>query len=324
VNRLASAPAITLAPGLDVNHSPGNDTDGTDLVRLLGVGSKGKAGTSSYLLATRRHEVVLPPAVDLPDGYAPSSEGSEEVEEARANRRPVMSLPSLSAKSMGLAALAVGLALVAAVVTPAMASGKIGGQEFRLKMSGYRELNSVVVPIIDATSGSVPVQEAAPPQEGEAPQPPAQPSGSYNLAASPSTSVGQIESVLRKYGSPAVGKGPMLFDLGVKYGIDPAYALAFFVHESACGTRGVARFTNSLGNIRWTEGWENYEGYRKYASWEQGIEDWYKLITELYIGEWGLRTVDDIIPVYAPAADRNHPPSYIASVKFLVDSWRGK
>ena len=37
-----------------------------------------------------------------------------------------------------------------------------------------------------------------------------------------------------------------------------------------------------------------------------------------------LRTVDAIIPVYAPAADSNHPPSYISSVKGMVDNWRGK
>jgi hypothetical protein len=32
--------------------------------------------------------------------------------------------------------------------------------------------------------------------------------------------------------------------------------------------------------------------------------------------------VDAIVPVYAPAADRNDPAGYIASVKYMVDSWR--
>ena len=54
------------------------------------------------------------------------------------------------------------------------------------------------------------------------------------------------------------------------------------------------------------------------------LEDWYKLITDLYINGWGLRTVDQIVPVYAPAADGNSPQNYVASVKWLVDSWRGK
>ncbi len=96
------------------------------------------------------------------------------------------------------------------------------------------------------------------------------------------------------------------------------------MHESGCGTRGVARFTHSLGNIRWTEGYDNYEGYRMYGSWQEGMEDWYKLITDLYINGWGLKTVDAIVPVYAPAGDGNNPPAYIASIKWLIDDWRGK
>jgi hypothetical protein len=54
------------------------------------------------------------------------------------------------------------------------------------------------------------------------------------------------------------------------------------------------------------------------------MEDWYKLITDLYINQWGLRTVDAIIPVYAPSGDGNNPTAYINSVESMVDSWRGK
>ncbi len=41
-----------------------------------------------------------------------------------------------------------------------------------------------------------------------------------------------------------------MYDLGVKYGIDPIYALAFFQHESDFGTTDEARKTLSLGNER--------------------------------------------------------------------------
>jgi Mannosyl-glycoprotein endo-beta-N-acetylglucosaminidase len=153
---------------------------------------------------------------------------------------------------------------------------------------------------------------------------PARPTRKYELLGPPSVSAGMIEAVLGQYGSEAVGRGQALYDLGVRYGINPAYALAFFVHESACGTRGVARFTHSIGNIRWTPGYDNYEGYRSYATWEQGMEDWYKLMTDLYINGWGLRTVEAIVPVYAPYGDNNDPPSYIADVQSLVDAWRGQ
>ena len=190
-----------------------------------------------------------------------------------------------------------------------------------LVLSGYRDFTAPLPAAVNVAPATAP----PPVIDTTSPPPPAPKQlGAYSVLGPPSLSVQQIEVVLKQYGSPAAGLGQTLFDLGVKYGIDPAYALAFFIHESACGTKGVARFSKSLGNIRWTEGYGNYEGYRSYPNWETGMEDWYNLITDLYIGGWGLRTVDAIIPVYAPWGDNNHPPTYIASVKSLVDSWRGK
>ena len=216
----------------------------------------------------------------------------------------------------------VAFGLFVTLTSPLLGQSAQRGGRTGLALAGYWEPagsgmtvahQSGAVPVIDAKSDSAVTtpQLAA----GSAP---------YDVIGPPSISVEQIERVLNKYGSPAAGQGRLLYDLGVRYGIDPAYALAFFVHESGCGTKGVARFTKSLGNIRWTEGFENYSGYRKYPTWEAGIEDWYKLITELYIGAWNLRTIDKIIPVYAPWGDNNNPPAYINSVKTMVDSWRGK
>lgn len=220
-----------------------------------------------------------------------------------------------------LATLVAALTLVA-VVSPAFASGKPAGSARRVFLSGYSAAGQPPAP---AQGDQAPVIDTTTqPAEAPAQQAATSPADGYLLTGPPSTSVKQIEAVLARYGSPAAGLGQHLYDLGVRYGIDPAYALAFFVHESGCGTKGVARFTHSLGNIRWTDGFDNYEGYRKYASWEGGMEDWYKLITGLYINGWGLRTVDAIIPRYAPSGDNNDPPSYIASVKSLVDTWRGK
>jgi len=71
----------------------------------------------------------------------------------------------------------------------------------------------------------------------------------------PSLSAAQIDTILAAYDSPAAGLGPAFYDLGVQFGIDPAYAVGFFVVESAAGTRGVARTTPSLGNIRCTPGY---------------------------------------------------------------------
>jgi hypothetical protein len=148
--------------------------------------------------------------------------------------------------------------------------------------------------------------------------------GAHSVIGSPTITADKIAQVLKQYNSPAVGVSQAIYDMGVKYGIDPAYALAFFIHESSAGTKGIAVTTKSLGNIRQTNnsGFEGYQGFRKYPSWEAGAEDWYKLIRNLYIDGWNLKTVEQIIPKYAPAADSNNPPVYINAVNTLVESWR--
>jgi hypothetical protein len=144
----------------------------------------------------------------------------------------------------------------------------------------------------------------------------------YDVEGKPTIDAHFINQVLASNGSPAQGKGQALYDLGVKYSIDPVYALAFFMHESSFGTTGVARVTHSLGNIRVTPGYQDYQGYRRYRSWEAGFEDWYKLIKIQYIEKWSLATVDQIVPVYAPGSDHNDVDAYIQAVKQAVDTWR--
>ncbi|HEU5230554.1 MAG TPA: glucosaminidase domain-containing protein [Ktedonobacteraceae bacterium] len=147
-------------------------------------------------------------------------------------------------------------------------------------------------------------------------------SQNYTVVGKPSISADFINRVLEHYHSPASGKGQSLYDDGLQYGIDPAYALAFFMHESTFGTRGVATVTRSLGNIRATPGHPQYQGYRLYHSWEEGFEDWYRLIANQYVNQWGLATIDQIIPVYAPSSDNNDEALYIHTIKLAVNRWR--
>ncbi len=144
----------------------------------------------------------------------------------------------------------------------------------------------------------------------------------YDVNGAPTISADFINQVLDFYNSPASGKGQALYDSGVQYNIDPVYALAFFMHESSFGSTGVARVTLSLGNIRATPGYQSYDGYRKYATWEAGFEDWYKLIKQQYVQNWKLSTVDQIIPVYAPSSDHNDVAAYIQAIKSAVTAWR--
>ena len=145
--------------------------------------------------------------------------------------------------------------------------------------------------------------------------------GPYSVLGKPSISADFINQVLAAYHSPAVGKGQALYDLGVKYGIDPAFALAFFMHESSFGTRGEAAESLSLGNLRCIPNFRCQDNFAWFDSWDDGFKAWYQLIRNLYVAQWGLSTVDQIIPRYAPAADHNNEAAYIAAIKHAVDTW---
>ncbi len=154
------------------------------------------------------------------------------------------------------------------------------------------------------------------------------PPGNYELRAAPSLLPQHIDEILASYGSPATGSGQAWYTLGQKYGIDPAFAVAFFVHESTAGTApGWAGWkpdgssTHNVGNIICAGYATCYNRFRDYPSWEAGIEDWYRLIDREYLTGRNMRTVADIIPVYAPAFE-NNVQLYVDTVHQLVDKWR--
>jgi len=146
--------------------------------------------------------------------------------------------------------------------------------------------------------------------------------GSYLVLSTPTISANFINRVLTTYNSPAAGKGQPLYDMGVKYGIDPAFALAFFLHESSFGTQGEAQVSLSLGNLRCIPNFKCQDGYAWFTTWEDGFQAWYELIRNLYVSQWGLTTVNQIIPKYAPTADNNNETAYIASVEHAISTWR--
>lgn len=145
--------------------------------------------------------------------------------------------------------------------------------------------------------------------------------GPYSVLGAPSMNVDAINRVLAAYNSPAAGKGQALYDMGKQYGIDPAFALAFFMHESSFGTKGEARTSLSLGNLRCIPNVECRDGYAWFPSWEAGFKAWYELIRNLYVAQWGRTTIEQIIPKYAPSSDNNDEAAYIASLKHELDTW---
>ena len=142
-----------------------------------------------------------------------------------------------------------------------------------------------------------------------------------SVVGQPTITAAFINQVLAAANSPAAGKGQALYDLGVQYSIDPAFALAFFMHESTFGTMGEARSSLSLGNLRCIPNALCRDNYAWFPTWQAGFQAWYALIRNLYVDQWGLTTVAQIIPRYAPPSDKNNDDAYIASVEQAIDAW---
>ena len=157
--------------------------------------------------------------------------------------------------------------------------------------------------------------------------------GKYSFIGKPTLSAAFIDRVLASYHSPAAGKEQALYELGAKYGIDPAYALAFFMHESLFGTTGEARKTMSLGNERCIADRacvdRNLGGYAQMYSWEDGFDHFYRLILYGYVGGevtdpiagHPCTTIEQAIPIYAPSSDNNNVAAYTLAIEHELQTW---
>ena len=142
--------------------------------------------------------------------------------------------------------------------------------------------------------------------------------GQHSILGKPTLSVAFIDRVLAAAHSPAAGTGQTFYQLSIQYGIDDVWPLAFFHHESDYGTTGEARVTYSIGNSRCITTRpcidQDRGGYAQMLSWSDGIVQWYLLLSNLYIKQWGRSTVESIIPKYAPNSDGNDEQAYISDL----------
>ena len=150
--------------------------------------------------------------------------------------------------------------------------------------------------------------------------------GTFSIYGPATISASQINIIFTAYHSPAAGTGSYLYRSALQYGIDPIVPLAFFMHESTLGTQGEATATLALGNERCLTDRpcidSNRGGYAQFESWNDGYEHWFDLLTGPVYKGTGLTTIQQIIPVYAPAADRNDEQAYIASLIYSINAWR--
>ena len=144
---------------------------------------------------------------------------------------------------------------------------------------------------------------------------------SSSILGRPSLSVAFINRVLSAYHSPAAGLGSVLYADSLTYGIDDAYPLAFFLHESSMGNAGWAE-GQSLSWQHSVYGWLVVWWWLSLLStWAAGFHDWFTLIVNEYLPRH-LSTIATIIPVYAPSADHNDEHAYITAVLLAVSAWR--
>ena len=170
---------------------------------------------------------------------------------------------------------------------------------------------------------AAPVGRATVPRMIPTPMP--SPTSSPYLAVSggPSLAAGVVDSILAAYGSPLHGHGAGLVALSNRYGLDDAVALGFFVMESRAGTEGEAVVTRSFGNLRPMPDAAMRDGYRSYGSWLESAAEWFSVIRSLYLDRLKLGTVEEVVPIYAPASDSNDPGTMTAGIRQLVSCWRG-
>ncbi|HEX2912250.1 MAG TPA: C39 family peptidase [Chloroflexia bacterium] len=147
------------------------------------------------------------------------------------------------------------------------------------------------------------------------------------------------------------GKGQVFIDLGKKYGINPAYALAFALKETQLGTTGYHVYNADTGQWGYNlygmtnhgaDGiWagvdrciQNMNGrFCGYASWEDSIEEFFVLLKAYSDGQilthdgvapgqkaCPCNTVDRILYWYAPVTE-NDTSLYINQVEGWITDW---
>ena len=137
----------------------------------------------------------------------------------------------------------------------------------------------------------------------------------------------KIKRILENANSPAVDCYDEFITYGESYGIDPTIALGFFRQESGFGKEGEARYTKSIGNIKYSKdckefGGKRVHGYCGFDNWCDSVNYWYHFINGRgYVGS-GLVTVDDIIRKYAPETDGNDVKLYTCNIKKWAQEWR--
>jgi hypothetical protein len=151
---------------------------------------------------------------------------------------------------------------------------------------------------------------------------PTQPPASM-IARSPTVSVSEIGRVLASVNSPILPYSGDVYAYGVKYGIDPVFALAFWMKESREASDGsVAAVDHNPGYTEGLAGDPRCGRWACWPTWPEGIAGWFHYMRVFFVDR-GIVTVESILPIYAPSSE-NNTSGYIAFVNHWVAVWRAE
>ena len=157
-----------------------------------------------------------------------------------------------------------------------------------------------------------------------------------NIFDKPSMDIGELQDLLKKRNSPLAPFAENIYSEGIKQGIDPAYAMAFFLFESSYGKAGVGSRTKNPGNVGYNSEIADYKpkdapAYSGFNTWEKGISQWFSLIKN-YASSKGLNTVEEIVPYYKygpkgldgslTAKQKQNVEDYISNIKNFISEYK--
>lgn len=116
-----------------------------------------------------------------------------------------------------------------------------------------------------------------------------------------------IKNVLEKYNSPLKGEYKTFVDVCKKYNLD-CYLLPSIAGLES--TFGKFIFPSSYNPFGWGG------GYIIFSSWKEAINTVGQKLRENYIDKWGLKTVEEIGPVYSES------PTWSQRVNFFINEFK--
>jgi len=144
-----------------------------------------------------------------------------------------------------------------------------------------------------------------------------------DIARPPSITVAEIDRVLGSVNSPIWPYSGDVYAYGIQYGIDPVFALAFWMKESREASDGSVAAPDH--NPGYTEGLTNDPKCGRWAcwpTWPEGIAGWFRYMRVFFVDR-GISTVESILPIYAPSSE-NNTSGYIVFVLQHVATWRAE